>query len=108
MDLIGGIVVVTSAFLIASAAVGLRATGAPWPDDERRHDVVETALQQRLRPVFATLLIAYFLGIADLFVTAQLPAVAFVNLIVGAGALAVLVATPRQRPRPTDEETWRR
>lgn len=105
MDLIGGIVVVTAAFLVAAALVGHWVSSAPWVDDPARHQVVDQTIQRRSQTMFATLLIGYFVGLADILVAAQLGAIAFANVLVGAATLAILFSVARQRARSSDRKT---
>jgi hypothetical protein len=106
MDLIGGIVIITSAFLLAAAIVSYRLAGAPWSIDDTKHRLIEQALQRRTRTAFITLLIGFFLGLADIFVTAQLPAIAFINVAIGAGTIGIVYSTAR-RGFGSEEGEWR-
>lgn len=106
MDLIQGIVVITSAFLLAAAIVSHRLAGAPWSNDDAKHRLIEQALQRRTRTAFITLLIGFFLGLADVFVTAQEPAIAFINLVIGAGTIGI-VYSAASRGFGSEEGEWR-
>ena len=46
------------------------------------------------------------MGLADVFVTAQQPAVAFVNLIIGAATVAIVYDTARTRRGSDRGEEW--
>lgn len=107
MDLIGGIVVVTAAFLIAAAVVGHWLSTAPWEADPQRHNVVDLTVQRRSQTLFVTLLIAFFVGLADILVAAQLGAIAFVNVLVGAATIAIIFSVSRPR-RDRADDNWRR
>jgi len=106
MDLISGIAVVTGVFLIAIAIVAHSVARIPLPDNQTNHDLVEQFVNRRSRTTFATLLIGFFVGLADVLVAAQLPAIAFMNVVVGAAAIAILYSTSRRRH--TDDDNWRR
>lgn len=105
VDLITGIVVVTGAFLLATAIVALSASRIPLPANQDEHDLVERVFHRRARATFVTLLIGFFVGLADVLVTAQLPIIAFLNVAVGAATVAILYSTSRSH---SDGENWRR
>jgi hypothetical protein len=107
MDLIGGIVIITSVFMLAVAIVSHRLAGAPWSNDDLKHRLIEQALQRRTRTAFITLLIGLVLGLVDVFVTAQLPEMAFVNLVIGAATIGI-VYSAASRGFGAEEGEWRR
>ena len=107
MDLIGGIVVITAAFLIAAAVVGHWVSNAPWDSDPEHHRVIDLTVQRRSQALFVTLMIAFFVGLADILVAAQLGAIAFVNVLVGAATIGIVFSVSRPRREPTDDN-WRR
>ncbi|MGH2459968.1 MAG: hypothetical protein ACRDIY_14010, partial [Chloroflexota bacterium] len=80
MDLITGIVAITAAFLLATAIVALSATHLPWPTDPDHRQFVEGIFHHRSQATFVTLMIGFFVGLADVFVTAKLPVIAFLNV----------------------------
>ncbi|HVC34522.1 MAG TPA: hypothetical protein VNL16_13505 [Chloroflexota bacterium] len=106
MDLITGIVVVTGAFLIATAIIAHAVARSPWPDNPAGRDAVEQVVHGRSRTTYVALLIGFFIGLADVLVTAQLPVIAFLNVAVGAATVAILFGIS-QRHRG-DGEDWRR
>lgn len=104
MDLISGLAVVTAVFLIAIAIVAHAIAHLSLPGTADG-DLVEHLAHRRSRTTFATLLIGFFVGLANILVAAQLPAIAFMNVVVGAAAVAILYGTDRRR---SDDDTWRR
>jgi hypothetical protein len=106
MDLIAGLVVVSSVFMVATAVVAHPLISSP-PKENDDGEVAERKVQRRAKSALIPLLIGFFVGIADILVTAQLPAVAFVNLIIGAGVVAIVydVSKPR-RHGSSDTEGW--
>lgn len=107
MDLISGTVVLTSVFLLAVALASNWISRAPWPTDGAAHQMIEHVMNRRSRTMIITLLIGYFVGIADVLVSAQLPAIAFINIVIGAGTIAVLYDVSNRRGGGEDEN-WRR
>ncbi|HEX5417181.1 MAG TPA: hypothetical protein VFZ25_16065 [Chloroflexota bacterium] len=107
MDLIGGVVVVTAAFLLAAAVVGHWLSTAPWEADPERHNIVDLTVQRRSQTLFVTLLIAFFVGLADILVAAQLGVIAFINVIVGAATIGIVYSVSRTR-RDRADDSWRR
>ena len=69
--------------------VGAHSTSSR-PKNGAAHQMIEHVLNRRSRTMIITLLIGYFVGIADVLVSAQLPAIAFINIVIGAGTIAVL------------------
>lgn len=106
MDLISGIVAVTGVFLIATAIVAHSAAHGPWPSGQNEPHLIDQVIHRRSQATFVTLLIGFFVGIADVLVTAQLPVIAFLNVAVGAATVAILYSASRHQPG--DEERWRR
>ncbi len=106
MDLISGVVTVTSVFLISTAIVArpLLSMNPAAGDDG---DVNEPRVHRRARSALVPLLVGLFVGLADVFVTAQLPAVAFINLIIGAATVAVVYDVSRSRRNESGGETFR-
>jgi hypothetical protein len=107
MDLIGGIAAITAVFLIAAAVVAHWVAGTPWSAEGMDHRLIEQIIQRRAQTTFVTLLIGFFVGIADVLVAAQLPAIAFLNVIVGGAAIVILYSVARQRRADKVEDTWR-
>ncbi len=105
MDLITGIVVITGAFLLASALVALSVARMPWPANRDEHSLIERAFHHRTQATFVILLIGFFVGLADVLVTAQLPVIAFLNVVVGAATVGILFGTSRGQ---SGDENWRR
>jgi hypothetical protein len=105
MDLIGGVVVVTSVFLIATAVVARPLLTTALGNGEDANEI-DPRLQRRARSALVPLLVGFFVGLADVFVTAQQPAVAFVNLVVGGAIIAVVYDTARVRQPTGSGETW--
>lgn len=104
MDLITGIVVITAVFLVAIAVMAhaiARIPGSGGPDDP---DFIERLIQRHAHATFVPLLIAFFVGLADILVTAKLPVIAFLNVAVGAATVAILFSTSQRRG---DGEHWR-
>jgi hypothetical protein len=109
MDLIGGIVVITSVFMVGVALVAFRLVGTAASGPDREGHAVENALHRRGQLAVLPLLIGFFIGTSDVFVTAQLPAIAFVNLMIGAAVIGILVSgSSRAVSKASDEEQWRR
>jgi hypothetical protein len=105
MDLIGGVVVVTSVFLVATAIVARPLlTSALGNGDDAQ--VIDPRVQRRARSALVPLLVGFFVGLADVFVTAQQPAVAFINLVVGAAVVAIVYDTARVRHATGSGESW--
>jgi hypothetical protein len=90
MDLIGGLVITTSAFMVSAAIVSWRLIGSHTARGASDDVSPEHATTRLARIVIVPLLVGFFIGVADVFVTAQLPAVAFVNLLVGISTIAIL------------------
>jgi hypothetical protein len=105
MDLIGGVVVVTSVFLIATAVVARPLLTSALGNGEDATEI-DQRVQRRARSAMVPLLVGLFVGLADVFVTAQQPAVAFVNLIVGAATVAIVYDTARNRRAGGSSEGW--
>lgn len=105
MDLISGIAVITAVFLVALAIVAHSLARYPWPADDSGLNQVEHLVQRRSRTTFVTLLVGFFVGLADVLVAAQLPVIAFLNVAVGAATIAILYSVSRRR---VDDERWRR
>jgi hypothetical protein len=105
MDLIGGVVVVTSVFLVATAVVARPLLTSALGNDDNA-DVIDPRVQRRARSALVPLLVGLFVGLADVFVTAQQPAVAFVNLIVGAATIAIVYDAARTRRTNPSGEGW--
>ena len=109
MDLIGGIVVITSVFMVGVALVAFRLVGTAASGSDRHGQTVETALHRRGQVAVVPLLIGFFIGTSDVFVTAQLPAIAFVNLMIGAAVVGILVSgSSRASGQVAEDEQWRR
>ncbi|HZW31944.1 MAG: hypothetical protein IRY83_01120 [Chloroflexi bacterium] len=100
MDLITGISGVTAAFLFSTALVALALT--------RAGAAADPPAPGRTRVVFVSLLIGLFVGLADVLVAAGLPTIAFLNVIAGAAAIAILHGPWGTGQRGPDEERWRR
>jgi len=107
MDLIGGIVAISAAFLIAAAVVGHWVSTAPWESEPERHRVVDLTVQRRSQALIVTLMIAFFVGLADILVAAGLGAIAFVNVLVGAATIGIVFSVSRPRAERADD-SWRR
>jgi hypothetical protein len=106
MDLISGIAIVTAVFLIAIAIVAHSLARMPWPNGEAEDVQLEQVIHRRSRTTFVTLLIGFFVGLADVLVAAQLPVIAFLNVAVGAATIAILYSVSRQNRGESDH--WRR
>ncbi len=104
MDLISGIAVITAVFLIALAVVAHSLARFPGPTGEPGNDQVEYLIRRRSQTTFVTLLIGFFVGLANVLVAAQLPVIAFLNVAVGAATIAILYTVSR---RSADDEQWR-
>jgi hypothetical protein len=99
MNLIGGTVVLTSAFLLATTVVAQWAGSAYCPDPDADQAIDDRVLFRRTRTLMIALLIGYFAGLANLLVSAGLPAIAVVNLVIGIGTIVILYdASPERRP----------
>ncbi|HLH73602.1 MAG TPA: hypothetical protein VKX96_09990 [Chloroflexota bacterium] len=99
MNLIGGTVVLTSAFLLATTVVAQWAGSAYCPGPDADQAIDDRVLFRRTRTLMIALLIGYFAGLANLLVSAGLPAIAVVNLVIGIGTIAILYdASPERRP----------
>jgi hypothetical protein len=107
MDLIGGISIVTAVFLLAAAIVSFRSVSAPGPFDPAQIRTLDLIHDRRTRTAFTTLLIAFFVGLADVLVAAQLPAVAFVNVVIGGAAIAILYNESHRARSDSSDEQWR-
>jgi hypothetical protein len=105
MDLIGGVVVVTSVFLVATAVVARPLLTSALGNGEDANNI-DPRLQRRARSALVPLLVGLFVGLADVFVTAQQPAVAFVNLVIGGAIIAIVYDTGRVRQPTGSGETW--
>lgn len=105
VDLISGIAVITAVFLIALAVVAHSLARFPWPAGGSEVDQVEDVIRRRSQTTFVTLLIGFFVGLANVLVAAQLPVIAFLNVAVGAATIAILYSVSR---RSADDERWRR
>jgi hypothetical protein len=105
MDLIAGVVVVTSVFLIATAIVARPLLTSALGNGGDAADI-DLRVQRRARSALVPLLVGFFIGLADVFVTAQQPAVAFINLIVGAATVAIVYDTARTRRAADSREGW--
>jgi hypothetical protein len=105
MDLIGGVVVVTSVFLVATAVVARPLLTTALGNGEDAAEI-DPRVQRRARSALVPLLVGLFVGLADVFVTAQQPAVAFVNLIVGAATVAIVYDTAKSRRTINAGEQW--
>ncbi|HLH73224.1 MAG TPA: hypothetical protein VKX96_08060 [Chloroflexota bacterium] len=108
MDLIAGTVVLTSVFLLATAFVGHWIGRVPLPSSDAEDAIGEHAMFRRSRTLMITLLIGYFVGISDVLVSAQLPAIAVINLAIGAATVAILYDISQRRRSAGEEENWRR
>jgi hypothetical protein len=105
VDLITGISGVTAAFLFSTALVALALARAGAAADPPRS---APPAPGRARVVFVSLLIGLFVGLADVLVAAGLPTIAFLNVIAGAAAIAILHGPWGTGQRELDEERWRR
>lgn len=108
MDLITGLATITSVFLLSVAIVSFRLVGVSARSDDPGSGTPDLTVQQLARVVVVPLLIGFFLGTADVFVTAQLPADAFVILLLGVSTIAILYGASRRSARNPDDPNWRR
>ena len=106
MDLISGIAIVTAFFLISIAIVAHSVARVPLPGADDNYNLIEQLVHRRSRTTFTTLLIGFFVGLADVLVAAGLPTIAFMNVVVGAAVVAILFSTSRHAQ--SDDEQWRR
>lgn len=121
MDLISGIVVTTSIFLLSLALAALfsglasKEVVKTGKDGSLRNvDALEWLVYSRARVIFASLFVVYTVAMTDIFVIAQQPTLAFLNLAAGIGLVAVqfLAVSPRKpsdkAPDESGREDWNR
>lgn len=116
MDLISGIVVVSSTFLISLALAALF-TGLASKEivktgkdgGVRNIDVLEWLVYSRARLIFASLFIVYAVAMTDIFVIAQQPTLAFLNLAAGIALVAMhlFAVSPRKTGQKVTDESGR-
>jgi len=116
MDLISGIVVITSTFLVALALTALF-TGLASKEIVKTGkdggignvDVLEWLVYSRVRLIFASLFVVYAVAMTDVFVIAQQPTLAFLNLVAGIALVAVhlFAVAPRKVGKKVADESGR-
>ena len=108
LDIITGIVIITSSFILGTAIAGvLGARGVP--NDGRGSAGTWT----RTRAVMALLVVVYFVATSQLLLIAQQPSLAGGNLVVGLVLVVFQFVEPslRESKQPVDvdeRENWRR
>ncbi|MCL5960222.1 MAG: hypothetical protein M1358_13080 [Chloroflexi bacterium] len=121
MDLISGIVVVSSVFLLSLALGALflgmasRELVKSGKDGGLKNiDSLEWLVSSRSRVIFASLFIVYTVAMTDIFVIAQQPTLAFLNFAAGialVGMQFVAVSKWNPVPKPADDsgrDDWKR
>ncbi len=106
MDIISGIVVATSVFMVAMALVVLFVR-MPMGAGGRGAEAETRAVAQR---VMATSLVVYFVAVLDLLLIAQQAGLALGTFVVGLVVLVVFYVEPALRARGTqasdESESW--
>ena len=90
MNLIAGTVALTSAFLVATSVLGHWVGRQPLPGNDGDDAIADRAMFKRARTLMVAILVGYFVGMANLLVSAGLLTIAAINLVVGTSAIVIL------------------
>lgn len=99
MDLITGIAIVTAAFMLGVGIIAHAITEIPHVEGAADPGFLDHIRQGRARAIFATLLTGFFVGLTDVLIAAGLLTIAAINVLVGAGAIGILLSQRRSARR---------
>lgn len=108
MDIIAGLVTVSSSFMLSAAIAGLLVW---WSARGRAASASEEPVRVGTGPVLAVMVVVYFVATTQLLLIAQQHGLALGNFIVGIVVVAILFVEPAVRGRGQsreDDGNWRK